>query len=284
MKKHLIALLGALMAQQASATHNKAGSKFFIEVSTGTGFLYSNPTGTDRDTLSPIDGALSPLLDVYDYRIQTLRAKKGGAGITGLLGFGYDCKLPNSLFLMGVSVAGGVSKMDVANPYDGFDFVHVYNVNYVNPCALNVSTRGRLQALLRFGFLATDSILTFINIGWSTFNTEAKLNRKTTIGNGSNITILANNATNWQNVLITQKIKKWANCLAVGMGLELNITRSFVLGMQANVHIGKKKTYSFSDSKFTLADGEFSHPVVTIHPVIAEALLTLKYAMPTCGN
>lgn len=265
MKKILV--LAALLSQvQAEGV---TGSKFYLDLGLGVTNMYGAVRGTTART-EPYDGSALNR-NYYEYFSGNIRSGWGGTQFSSLLNVGYDCKMRDSLVVMGMFAGGGYSGGLYGAPYDVQKQIYTGDAGIfaAEPASGQVVFRekGRINAGFRMG-IAACSFFPHIRLGWTMHFMGAQINRP--------------NADTFQ--MEKYKVSKGVSALTVGCGVDYQVTNSFILGAIFDVSLGGKTRFNFAKKNILWAPGNVDDKLsIRLKPTFSTFMVTAKWAFPTCN-
>lgn len=267
--KKLLILAALLSAVQAEGT---VGSKAYIEMGLGFTNMYGSVRGlSDNQPFRPADARRATF---FQYETNTAKSGWGGTQFSSAVNVGYDCKMRDSLVVMGMYAGGGYSGGLYKSPYDG-----IYSANTAAaglPAAYLASTqlfnisfreKGRIGVGFRMG-LAAGSFLPYVRLGWAMHFMGAQIKRP-------NADTLA---------LEKYNVSKGVSALTVGCGVDYQVTNSFIMGAVFDVSFGQKAKFNFAKKNILWAPGKIDQTLsARLKPTFSTFLVTAKWAFPTCN-
>jgi opacity protein-like surface antigen len=264
--KKLLILAALLSAVQAEGT---VGSKAYIEMGLGFTNMYGGVRGlSDNQPFTPVANRTTPF---FQYETNNIKSGWGGTQFSSAVSMGYDCKMRDSLVVMGMYAGGGYSGGLYKAPYDG-----VYSSkptalgNYASSAqTFNISFRekGRIGVGFRMG-LAAGSFLPYVRLGWAMHFMGAQIKRP-------NADTLA---------LEKYNVSKGVSALTVGCGVDYQVTNSFIMGAVFDMSFGQKAKFNFAKKNILWAPGKIDQTLsARLKPTFSTFLVTAKWAFPTCN-
>jgi len=265
MKKLLIL---AALCSQVQAESVPVGSKFYIDLGVGLTKMYgkATPYSSQQAVYDLPAGRANNAYELYN--LQTLASGWGNYQLATMLNVGYDCKLRDSMVVMGMFLGGGYGGGLYSAPYSSDSSTYVAAAEYSTLRKHHVGFRekGRFNVGFRMG-VAAGSFFPHIRLGWSMHFVGAHIRRP--------------NADTVQ--LEKYKISKGVSALTVGCGVDYQVTQSFILGALFDVSFGKKTRFNFSKKNILWAPGQVDTNLsVRLKPTFSTFLVTAKWAFPTC--
>jgi len=248
------------------------GSKAYIEMGLGFTNMYGSVRGLSDN--QPFTVQADRTKPYYQYEINNLKSGWGGTQFSSVVNAGYDCKMRDSLVVMGMYAGGGYSGGLYKAPYDG-----VYNIKTAaagvaavyNSASqvFNISFRekGRIGVGFRMG-LAAGSFLPYVRLGWAMHFMGAQIKRP--------------NA----DTLVSEKynVSKGVSALTIGCGVDYQVTSSFIMGAVFDMSFGQKAKFNFAKKNILWAPGKTDNILsARLKPTFSTFLVTAKWAFPTCN-
>ena len=264
--KKLLILAALLSAVQAEGT---VGSKAYIEMGLGVTNMYGSVRCLSEN--QPFVPAFARRAPYFQYETNTAKSGWGGTQFCSAVNVGYDCKMRDSLVVMGMYAGGGYSGGLYKSPYQGIYSAKVsLEQQYTLSTQLfNISFRekGRIGVGFRMG-LAAGSFLPYVRLGWAMHFMGAQIKRP-------NADTLA---------LEKYNVSKGVSALTVGCGVDYQVTNSFIMGAVFDVSFGQKAKFNFAKKNILWAPGQIDQTLsARLKPTFSTFLVTAKWAFPTCN-
>lgn len=271
-KKLLAAALVVLSCSQASVAETTlgdgqkcgpmSGAWFGLGLGYAGGFV--SPKGDiPTNYFDPVI-TVKPLTNGVRY-FDTSNASSAKSAISAFLAklqAGFDCKLRNTCVMMGVYAGASINagKTQIAIPLYIGDKDGAIGAIEKTP-NFKLAYRGSFEAAARLGVIF-GSVFPYLKAGWSIHNFRFS-------------------GTPFPSV------SKWHNAFLFGLGMEMNLTRSMLVGLDLDFHLAQRKSYNITYTNLTarsVANGGPTLPgAIGFAPrLITQALVTFKYKIPTC--
>lgn len=237
-------------------------SGFTFGIGNGYEFGFARLRGVSGFSLSSVYSDFSyerqfiDSLGVFDYAefpmVANIEKDPGlTGGYFGSLQMGWDCKLRDSILVGGILLEGGFGTGRMRALYP----VYIYNGNAVFDEQViqdyaKMRHRGYMTSSLKAGF-AMGRALLFLKVGYA--------------------------GDSWRIQLPYLASKsKWVSSLLVGLGVDLNMTRHWLIGISSDVRLGGNVQFKNIVSTYDML-------AIKMRPYITNTILWIKYKIPTCN-